>query len=257
MAYAAYDGSSVRLSIATSKDLKKWVKHPPAFKDFLLTKMGGVFVKWIEGKPIDLYKPKTPERDIRTKAGGIFPEKIGGKYWMLFNEFRIWLAQSDDLITWNALPGPYIGPRKGSELFDNVFVEMGPPPIKTDKGWLVLYHGIDLKDIYRLGFILLDINDPKKIIYRSDQAIFEPSERYEKEGIYDILPGGLDKILNMNTFELRQYLGNLTNKGIMPEVIFCCGAVVVENDLRIYYGAGDTSICTATVSLEKILSLAS
>jgi predicted GH43/DUF377 family glycosyl hydrolase len=99
MTYAVYDGKTPRLHIATSLDLKNWNKGYRVLNDFRLTKQGGLFVKWRDGKPIELNSPSLPEKDERTKAGAIFPEKINGKYWMLFNEYRIWLANSKDGIS--------------------------------------------------------------------------------------------------------------------------------------------------------------
>lgn len=114
-------------------------------------------------------------------------------------------------------------------MFDSEHVEMGPSPIKTNVGWLVLYHGIDDKMVYRLGYLLLDLNDPTKILFRSNESIFEPSTPYELEGIIDI-----------------------TNDD-KPKVIFCCGAVLINNILRIYYGAGDSVVCTASTDINNLL----
>lgn len=250
MTYAVYDGIEPRLNIATSKDLKSWVKHRQAFSDFHFIQMGGVFPNWKTGKLTENRNPKG--KDERSKAGGIFPEKISGKYWMLFNEHRIWMAHSGNGTDWKVIPKVFLRPRHGN-FFDNFFVEMGPPPIKTKKGWLVLYHGIDKKLYYRLGYLLLDLKDPIKIIYRSKKPIFGPSEFYEMSGIVDILPGGLKALQKMNKVKLKKFLEKADKTGRMPKVTFCCGATLVGDTLRIYYGASDTFICTATASLEDIL----
>ena len=255
MAYAAYDGKVPRLHIATSSDLQRWQKHPPAFENFCFTKMGGVFVKWKGGKPIESDKPESAKKDERSKAGAIFPEKIGGKYWMLFNEFRIWLANSDDGIRWEVLPGPFLGPRKNTNLFDNVFVEMGPPPIKTKKGWLVFYHGINDAIQYHLGIIMLDLYDPTKILFRSNKPIFGPKEKYELSGIVDIIPGAIKLLEQGKEQKLKTLLQDAVRKGYMPQVTFVPAAVVKDNVVRLFYGAGDQFICTATAPLNKILSV--
>ncbi len=135
---------------------------------------------------------------------------------------------------------------------------MGPSPIKTDKGWLILYHGIDKKIFYRLGFLLLDINDPTKILYRSKNAIFGPKESYELGKIIgktfiDVIPGGLEAIHSKKSEDLKNYLAELDKRKMIPKVIFCCGAIVVDGVLRIYYGASDTFICTATAKLKDVL----
>jgi predicted GH43/DUF377 family glycosyl hydrolase len=255
MAYAAYDGKAVRLHIATSSDLQHWQKHPPAFKSFRLTEMGGVFVKWKDGKPIELDKPESPEKDERSRAGAIFPEKIGDKYWMLFNEFRIWLAHSNDGIQWEALPGPFLGPRKNTDFFDNIFVEAGPPPIKTKKGWLVFYHGVNDAIQYHLGVLVLDLHDPAKILFRSNKPIFGPKEKYELSGIVDIIPGAIKLLEKGKEQKLKTLLRKAEIQRFMPQVTFTPAAVVINDAVRIFYGASDQYVCTATASLEKILSI--
>jgi len=257
MAYAAYDGKVPRLHVATSLDLKHWVRHPLAFENFRFTEMGGVYVRWKDGKPVESYKPRSSFSDDWSKAGAIFPEKIGGKYWMLFNEFRIWLANSDDGIKWNALSGPFLTPRKNTDLFDNVFVEMGPPPIKTEKGWLVFYHGVNDAIQYHLGALLLDLNDPTKILYRLKKPIFGPREKYELSGIVDIIPGATKLLEEGKEQELKVLLKKAEQEGFMPQVTFIPAAVVVNDVVRIFYGASDQSICTATAKLDDILSVIS
>lgn len=228
MTYAVYDGIEPRLNIATSQDLRNWIKHGQALKNFRFTKMGGVFPNKPGSKP--QYSRKPRGKDEWSKAGGIFPEKIKGKFWMLFNSQRIWLAHSKNGTDWEAISKPFLKPR-GDDYFDNFIIGMGAPPVKTAKGWLVLYHGVDKQMYYRLGTLLLNINNPKKIIRRSKKPIFEPSTAYELSGKVDNVPGWPNK-----------------------KVIYCTGAVVVDGVLRIYYGASDTFICTATAKLEDVLN---
>jgi len=250
MAYAAYDGITPRLCVATSHDLKKWTKHGSSFSGWMFDEAGGVRTKFDEnGKTFN--KPRLAEW---SKSGGIFPEKIDGKFWMIFGEYRMWFATSDDGIRWTGDQAPFLAPREG-DFFDNIFVEMGPSPIKTEKGWLVLYHGIDDKHCYKIGSLLLDLKDPRKIIFRSDSPIFEPTKDYEMSGIVDVLPGGLAAMQKMSEEELKKFLEKNIDKGTMPKVTFCCGATVVNEELRIFYGASDSVICTATASLNDILRL--
>ena len=163
MAYAAYDGITPRLCIATSHDLKKWKKHGPAFSGWMFDEAGGVQTRFDEnGKQFS--KPCLTEM---SKSGGIFPEKIDGKFWMIFGEYRMWFATSDDGIKWTGDQTPFLAPREG-DFFDTIFVEMGPSPIKTEKGWLVLYHGVDDKHCYKIGFLIQDLENPREIIFRSD-----------------------------------------------------------------------------------------
>ncbi len=250
MVYAAYNGVTPRLSIAVSKDLKKWQKKGPIFKNWNFFKAGGIYTKFnFDGKPV-IKQMKTEW----SKSGGIFPEKIRGKFLMLFGEHRMWFAESKDGFKWQGKQKPFIEPRSGN-YFDNVFVEMGPPPIKTKFGWLVLYHGVNYKHIYQIGFLLLDLVDPTKILYRSDEPIFYPEKYYEMSGVVDVLPGGVKKMEKMSTTKLKQFLNNCFKNNIMPKVVFCCGAVLKNSFLRIYYGAGDSVIGTAVANINDIFKL--
>jgi beta-1,2-mannobiose phosphorylase / 1,2-beta-oligomannan phosphorylase len=222
MVYAAFDGITPRLCIATSQNLINWQKHGPALTDWKFENAGGIFILFKNGQPVILPNPYE-----WSKSGGIFPEKIKGKFLMMFGEYRIWFAESDNGLNWTAENTPFISPRQG-DYFDDTFVEMGPPPIKTDHGWLVLYHGINSQFYYKIGFLLLDIKDPKKILYRSPEPIFEPFADYELTGTIDI------------------------SHDTRPKVVFCNGAVVIDGLLKIYYGCGDTNIATASVSLDKL-----
>ena len=98
----------------------------------------------------------------------------------------------------------------------------GPTPIKTSEGWLILYHGTAKDCGYKMGAMLLDLNDPTKIITRADEPILEPDEWYEREG----------------------WKGN---------IIYCCGAAVIKGDLFIYYGGADSVLCVAKTNLNEFL----
>ncbi len=247
MAYAAYDGITPRLSIATSQDLKSWTKHGPALGGWRFAEAGGKFVKFIDDKPAVV-----PQSNEWSKSGAIFPEKIEGKYVMLFGEYRIWLAYSDDGLNWKGDHTPLVSPRTGSR-FDNCYVETGPPPILTEKGWLVFYHGVDNTGQYSLGIILLDFSDPKKVLSRPEKSVFRAARWYESHGLVDILPGGLDAIEKMRPEELEKFVREQEADGIYPRIVFCNGAIVTDDMVRIYYGAGDTVVCAATASLSDLI----
>lgn len=248
LTYTAYDSHTARLNLATSKNLMKWQKHGQIFPGWDYKKADGFLVDWDEAR----INPES-QKDW-SKAGAIFPQIINGKYWLIFGDSNIWLANSQDGLHWQPIWQPFIRPRKG-DYFDSAHIEMGPPPIKTDEGWLVLYHGIDNKIVYRLGFFILDLNDPTKILYRSEKPIFEPKEPYELSGIVDILPGEYRTMEKMSEEELDLFIKDAKLKKRMPKVIFCCGAVLVGDILRIYYGASDSMICTATTKLDNILNI--
>lgn len=113
-------------------------------------------------------------------------------------------------------------PRPG--MFDGKKVGIAGPPIKTDAGWLLLYHGVSEEGIYRVGAALLDLEDPTSVISRLSQPIFEPVEKYEKEGQ-------------------------------IPNVVFPCGAILRNDILYVYYGGGDSVVGVATCSLTKLLNV--
>lgn len=107
--------------------------------------------------------------------------------------------------------------------WDNVKVGLSTPPLETERGWLLLYHAVCQPGfIYKVGAMLLDYDDPRKIIARSDEPIFEPEMPYELEGI-------------------------------VPNVVFPCGAVIINEKIYMYYGGADYVTCVATIPVSKVL----
>jgi predicted GH43/DUF377 family glycosyl hydrolase len=160
----------------------------------------------------------------------IFPEKIGGQYMMIhrpsttgLGNQQMWVAASHDLLHWG-MHVPLMGKRPG--MWDSMRLGAGAVPIKTDYGWLEIYHGVNPEQGYCLGAVLLDLEDPTQILARSSIPFLIPETEYERVGFY----------------------GN---------VVFTCGAVAtqVENAavVRIYYGAADQYTCRADIALEDIL----
>lgn len=157
----------------------------------------------------------------------IFPEKINGCYYAIhrpattgFGNQQVWLASSPDLFHWGS-HWPLISKRAGH--WDSVRIGAGSVPFKTDQGWLTIYHGVNKEQGYCLGALLLDHDDPSRVLARSDAPLLFPKEKYEKFGFY----------------------GN---------VIFTCGSVVDDQgQLHIYYGAADEYMCRATVEVEALL----
>jgi predicted GH43/DUF377 family glycosyl hydrolase len=156
----------------------------------------------------------------------IFPERVAGKFYALhrpvsslFGRHDMWISQSPDLISWGE-HRCLMGIREG--FWDEMKIGAGAVPIKTERGWLEIYHGADNNNFYCLGAVLLDSERPWKVLARSDDAIIRPEADYEVEGFF----GG---------------------------VVFSCGLISEEEKLKIYYGASDTSICYAEVTLEDVL----
>jgi len=144
----------------------------------------------------------------------IFPEKIKNKYVALhrpessfeFSKPSIWISYSKDLIYWGKEKS-ILRPRDSS--WDSSKIGSGPPPIKTKKGWLLIYHGIKKiqeknteKKIYSAGATLLDLKNPSKILARSPRKkpLFEPTKKHEKEGFIEnvVFPTGIVQDLNKN-----------------------------------------------------------
>ncbi|MCB9299955.1 MAG: glycosidase [Lewinellaceae bacterium] len=136
---------------------------------------------------------------------------------------HIWISFSPDLIHWGE-HRILLRSREGG-WWDARKIGLSPPPIPTPEGWIILYHGVRQTGggvIYRLGIALLALDDPTRVIRRSDEWIFGPREPYEREGDVD-------------------------------DVVFPCGWVLDGDELRIYYGGADTCIALATGKLSDIL----
>jgi predicted GH43/DUF377 family glycosyl hydrolase len=162
------------------------------------------------------------------KDGVLFPEKINGMYARLDRPIgqgvgSIWISYSKDLYSWGDAK-VLITPRSG--YWDSFRIGASVPPIRTDKGWLEIYHGTKMTSagpIYRTGTVLMDLEDPAKVIARCDVPLLSPREDYER-------------------------IGDVGN------VVFPCGAIVEPHgEVKLYYGAADTCLCVATATMEEIL----
>lgn len=194
LVFACHSGHSCRLGLMESEDMKKF--------------------KW---------KAFISETDNRN--GVLFPEKINGYYCRLDRpntgdgKGYMWVSYSPDLIHWGqsravALTQDEWGWKKNGP---------GAVPIRTDKGWLIIYHAVNVQCasqyVYHLGVMLLDLKDPSKIIARAKAPILSPVMDYE---------------LN----------------GLTYAVVFTAGAVVEDNgEVKIYYGGADTVQCLAFAKL--------
>lgn len=173
--------------------------------------------KWNWSKPILL----SPQGQMH-KNWVLFPEKINGKFAILHSispEIKVdYVSDFKKIDIESSHPA---GGRKG--YWDNKVRGAGPPPIKTKYGWLLLYHANDAYDPhrYKIGAMLLDLNDPTKVLYRASRPVLSPDMHYENEG--------------------------------KPGIVYASGAIVKDGRLFIYYGGGDRVVCTATADLEEFL----
>ncbi|OYT35127.1 MAG: hypothetical protein B6U87_00930 [Candidatus Aenigmarchaeota archaeon ex4484_52] len=175
--------------------------------------------KWNWSKPLLISPPNTDDKDAC-----IFPEKINNLFYIFHR-----IGNGIDLSSYSKLnfnennfleENLWMEPRKG--WWDCKKIGVATPPIKTKNGWLVLYHGILEDNSYSVGAFLLDLKDPFKIISKTDNPIFGPKTEYEKNGL-------------------------------ISNVVFPCGAVLIKEKLYIYYGAADKVIGVATIKLEDLL----
>ncbi len=167
------------------------------------------------------------EPDNRNMA--LFPEKINGLYARLDRPYgsthdgAIWISYSPDLSYW----GHSVPLAKPNSMFQWEGKKVGPgaPPIRTSKGWLVIYHGVRGGfHGYYLGCMLLDLENPSKVIGRMRSSILSPQTHYERSGA-------------------------------VPNVVFTCGVTQEENNkLNIYYAGADTCICLATADQEELVN---
>jgi beta-1,2-mannobiose phosphorylase / 1,2-beta-oligomannan phosphorylase len=141
---------------------------------------------------------------------------IGSSYGV--DKPSIWLAESFSLTNFQR----YSILLKPEQDWEAAKVGAGPPPIRTRRGWLVIYHGVSNSKIYRAGAAVLDLNEPNRILGRCKQPILEPEREYE-------------------------------TSGDVNNVVFPCGACVIDGKLFIYYGGADRVCCLATANLDSLV----
>jgi beta-1,4-mannooligosaccharide/beta-1,4-mannosyl-N-acetylglucosamine phosphorylase len=166
--------------------------------------------------------------DPGNKDGVLFPEKINGLYIRLDRPIgndigSIWISYSPDLINWGK-SDLVISPRP--RYWDSFRIGASVPPIRTDRGWLEIYHGVKMTTagpIYRAGTVMLDLDNPAKVVGRCLTPILSPREEYER-------------------------IGDVGN------VVFAGGAIAEpDGEVKVYYGAADTSICVATAPIDELI----
>ncbi len=202
MTYTAYDGTHVPSVAVTSISVK----------DFLAK-------KWKWEKPTII----TPS-EVDDKDSCILPEKINGTY-MIFHRIGInicadFLKSLDFSSERVSKCVEVLHPRPG--MWDGKKLGIAAPPIKTQKGWLLFYHGISDRSNYRVGAALLDLKNPTIVLARTSDAFLSPEMKYEMEGQ-------------------------------VPNVVFPCGAVLRKGTIFIYYGGADSVVAVATLELKNIL----
>jgi len=160
----------------------------------------------------------------------LFPEKINQKYLVLhrprswvgpkFGVDRpsIWIAEGNTLSNFEK----HTLLMKPEQDWEELKIGSGPPPIKTEHGWLLIYHGVNKDLVYSAGAVILDLNNPFKVIARTKEPILQPEEPYER-------------------------IGDVNN------VVFPTGACIIDDRLHVYYGGADKVCCLAVVELNAFL----
>lgn len=195
---------------------------PPRVALTSISKSDFLARNWQWSKPILISPPEMDDKDA-----AIFPKKINGKFAILHRlGVSIWLDYVDDLEFKN---GKFIGgkilmsPRETA--WDSRRIGIAGPPIETKYGWLLLYHGISRRsNHYSVRAALLDIKDPQNVLYRTHDQIFETKAPYERSGI-------------------------------VPNVVFPCGTVVLDGKLFVYYGGADKVVGVASINFNELVAM--
>lgn len=184
MMYTQWNRRIPRLAVATSRDLKKWTKHGPAFEDAY------------DGRFID---EPTKSASVLTelKDGRLVVKQVDGRYFMYWGEKHVYAAVSDNLTDWTPLIcedgslKKLMSSREG--YFDSQLTECGPPAVWTDEGIVLMYNGKNCPEkgdvrytpnVYAAGQVLFDHSDPTRILARLDNPFFRPMDSFEKSGQY-------------------------------------------------------------------------
>ena len=177
MTYTAYDGTVARLMLATSRDLQKWSKYGPV----------------LQGKHKNAWS-KSGAIVAARQGSRMIATKINGKYWMYFGDTDLFIATSEDLIRWTPVESDgkfksVLTPRPG--YFDSRLVESGPYAIKTEKGIVLIYNGMNLETggdptlspgAYCVGQALFSNDDPTRVVDRLEHYFMKPDRPYETTG---------------------------------------------------------------------------
>lgn len=197
--YAAYSRQGHQICMATTEDFRTFTRRGPIIPPE--DKNATLFPRRFKGKWVLLHRPIASHEDA-----------------------HIWISHSDDLVHWgdsNVLLESRRGP-----WWDAQKVGTGPPPLETPEGWLVLYYGArrtTVSAVYHAGLALLDLENPQRVLRRSEEWVLGPREKCEM-------------------------------MGEEPNVVIPTGWVMDGPDtIRLYYGAADTCIAAATASLREVL----
>jgi predicted GH43/DUF377 family glycosyl hydrolase len=201
--YTALSNKGARVAIAETEDFRTFRKMGLIGPDYY-DKDAVIFPKRIDGKIILLHR-------ISPNIQAAYFESVED---IIKPPLSYWEEHMANLEAFTLL--------KPKQKWEARKIGSGPPPIETDRGWLLIYHGVDDEKSYKVGAVLLDLDNPLKILGRTTEPLLEPSVWYE-------------------------------HWGCVPEVVFPTGVALLDNTLYTYYGAADTTCCVATVNIHDLL----
>jgi predicted GH43/DUF377 family glycosyl hydrolase len=210
--------------ITRLEELNKWAICYTAYSQ------GGPLVSLATTGDFKTFERIGPVMPPEDKDAALFPVKFNGLWAMLHRPVpalfgaHIWISFSPNLKHWGE--HREIIQARGGGWWDANKIGLCAPPMETKEGWLILYHGVRMTasgSIYRLGLVLLDLEEPTRVIRRSDEWIFGPKAPYEREGDVD-------------------------------DVVFPCGWIKKGDKIFMYYGAADSRICLATADFDEVVN---
>src|SRR5680860_1351223 len=179
--------------------------------------------------PEELWGIEDP-RITRMENGDEEADEEGDLFAIVYTAFSacgplVSLATTRDFLDFTRW-GSILPPARSGGWWDANKIGLSPPPLRTEEGWLIMYHGVRdtaAGSLYRVGLALLDLHDPTRVLRRSDEWILGPQASYERQG--DV-----------------------------PGVVFPCGWVQRDGELRVYYGAADTTVAVVTADMEEVMA---
>lgn len=205
LCYVCWNNSEVNIALATSTDLTNWTDHGIIFD---------------------------VDQCGNNKNATLFPELIKGEYALIHrpmgfgwgqepSSLDMWMSTSPDLANWHR-HRRLLRCRRGEVAWEHEKIGLGGPPHRVPEGWLMTYHAVDKRMVYRLGLVLLDADNPTNVLRRTDEPILEPAADWE-------------------------LAGDVAN------VTFTCGTVLLGDELWVYYGGADTVIGLAKGNVREFL----
>jgi len=229
-------GGPPRVALASTTDFKNFKKHGIITPEGADERDTVLFPEKINGKYVLLHRPHNWSKKYISSEDGELYLQVNGTVdpvrrvikWPIeekpvFPEKpSIWISYSEDLKSWHGHKVVMEPERK----WEQEKLGAGPPPIKTNKGWLLIYHGVESYNDgkkYHVGAALLDLGDPSIVLARTENPILSPETDYERSG--DV------------------------SNAVFPE-----GTAVIKDQLYVYYGAADSTCCLATCNLEELVN---